>query len=345
MTPAGGDPANSTASIAMMGREQMGIIPAQTQLSTALAINLGAEGRSVSQETSKVTFSVRTNFLSASRRNQLVYVKRHHHQIRPHFRRGHFRRRMSRPPPQRCREQRSRTHLSAQGHPSGLAHQSHGGLQEQPTLPRVWTDATAAQVLDVLQIGGGGGRGCAYASGIGFFQGFKNLNRIWTFSVKFLCIQVNDRPARLALWLNQNFLMGDELEVPDGQRINVTFSALRHKDQTLLIEMETNGTVTLRSDNMDLCGDIIQTLGDYLGNFSTWLWITWHIWIKIISGLEDLTSNADFPEEISTLENLMGKAEELQSVRQRLSAEMADHSGMIRTLIVRAEDSRLMMDM
>ena len=65
--------------------------------------------------------------------------------------------------------------------------------------------------------------------------------------------------------------MGDELEVPDGQRINVTFSALRHKDQTLLIEMETNGTVTLRSDNMDLCGDIIQTLGDYLGNFSTWL--------------------------------------------------------------------------
>ena len=38
-------------------------------------------------------------------------------------------------------------------------------------------------------------------------------------------------------------------------------------------------------------------------------------------------------------------AEELQSVRQRLSAEMADHSGMIRTLVVRAEDSRLMMDM
>ena len=32
-------------------------------------------------------------------------------------------------------------------------------------------------------------------------------------------------------------------------------------------------------------------------------------------------------------------------MRQRLSAEMADNSGLIRTFIVRAEDSRLMMDM
>ena len=56
-------------------------------------------------------------------------------------------------------------------------------------------------------------------------------------------------------------------------------------------------------------------------------------------------SVCDFPTEIDNLENLLSKAEELQSVRQRLSAEMADHSGMIRTLVVRAEDSRLMMDM
>jgi hypothetical protein len=31
--------------------------------------------------------------------------------------------------------------------------------------------------------------------------------------------------------------------------------------------------------------------------------------------------------------------------RQRLSAELADNSGLIRTLVVRAEDARLMMDM
>ena len=35
----------------------------------------------------------------------------------------------------------------------------------------------------------------------------------------------------------------------------------------------------------------------------------------------------------------------LQSVRARLSADMADHSGVIRSLVVRAEDSRIMGDM
>jgi Bardet-Biedl syndrome 2 protein len=90
--------------------------------------------------------------------------------------------------------------------------------------------------------------------------------------------------------------------------------------------MEPDGTMQLLCDDMDVCGDVIQALSDYLA-------------------LEDLSSACDFPEEISALETMLTSAEELQSVRQRLSAEMADHSGMIRTLVVRAEDSRLMSDM
>lgn len=77
---------------------------------------------------------------------------------------------------------------------------------------------------------------------------------------------------------------------------------------------------------MDLCGDVIQALVvDYLG-------------------LDYLNTFCDFPYELSQLEQLLTTADEQQSVRQRLSAEMADHSGIIRSLIVRAEDSRLMMD-
>ena len=71
-------------------------------------------------------------------------------------------------------------------------------------------------------------------------------------------------------------------------------------------------------------------------------------WAQALSdylALEDLASTCEFPDEIDTLGKMLVTAEELQSVRQRLSAEMADHSGMIRTLVVRAEDSRLMMDM
>ena len=39
------------------------------------------------------------------------------------------------------------------------------------------------------------------------------------------------------------------------------------------------------------------------------------------------------------------QVDEFHAVRQKLSAEMADHSNLIRSLVVRAEDARLMGDM
>ena len=90
--------------------------------------------------------------------------------------------------------------------------------------------------------------------------------------------------------------------------------------------MEVDGKIRISTDDMDLCGDIVQALAEYLG-------------------VDYLASSCDFPPEIGKIEQLLVKADELQSVRQRLSSEMADQSGLIRTLIVRTEDSRIMMDM
>ncbi len=45
-----------------------------------------------------------------------------------------------------------------------------------------------------------------------------------------LSFKLNERAARVALWLNQNFLMGDELESSDG-KIDVSFASLRTKNQ------------------------------------------------------------------------------------------------------------------
>ena len=39
------------------------------------------------------------------------------------------------------------------------------------------------------------------------------------------------------------------------------------------------------------------------------------------------------------------QVDEFHSARQKLTAEMADHSNLIRSLVVRAEDARLMGDM
>lgn len=130
------------------------------------------------------------------------------------------------------------------------------------------------------------------------------------------------------MWLNQNFLLNEDEVSPEesGNLPELVFMCLRHKPKELHFKMDADGSIQIHADDMDLCGDIVQSLAEYLG-------------------VEDLPSTCDFPEEMNLTETLLTKADELQSVRQRLSSEMADQSGLIRSLIVRAEDSRLLHDM
>lgn len=51
---------------------------------------------------------------------------------------------------------------------------------------------------------------------------------------------------------------------------------------------------------------------------------------------------ADFPKQMEDLKSVLKQVEELHKVRQQLSAEMADNSGVIGNLVVRAEDARMM---
>lgn len=51
---------------------------------------------------------------------------------------------------------------------------------------------------------------------------------------------------------------------------------------------------------------------------------------------------ANFPRQMEDLGNILKQVDELQKVRQQLTAEMADNSGVIGNLVVRAEDARMM---
>ena len=53
----------------------------------------------------------------------------------------------------------------------------------------------------------------------------------------------------------------------------------------------------------------------------------------------------EFPHQMSDLRNILNQVDDFHKVRQRLTAEMADNSGVIRNLVVRAEDARMMNDM
>jgi Bardet-Biedl syndrome 2 protein len=54
---------------------------------------------------------------------------------------------------------------------------------------------------------------------------------------------------------------------------------------------------------------------------------------------------AEFPHQMSELRSILKQVDDFHKVRQRLTAEMADNSGVIRNLVVRAEDARMMNDM
>uniref|UniRef100_A0A8C5H6A4 Bardet-Biedl syndrome 2 protein homolog n=1 Tax=Gouania willdenowi TaxID=441366 RepID=A0A8C5H6A4_GOUWI len=131
---------------------------------------------------------------------------------------------------------------------------------------------------------------------------------------------INDRPQRVVLWLNQNFLLPEGVESPD-----VTFNSLRGGG-LLSFSMASNGQITLRTDDIDLAGDLVQSLASFLA-------------------IEDLSAEAEFPTYYDDLHTTLTEVDEFHSVHQKLTAAMADHSNYIRNMLVQAEDARLMGDM
>uniref|UniRef100_A0AAQ4R6U5 Bardet-Biedl syndrome 2 protein homolog n=1 Tax=Gasterosteus aculeatus aculeatus TaxID=481459 RepID=A0AAQ4R6U5_GASAC len=131
---------------------------------------------------------------------------------------------------------------------------------------------------------------------------------------------INDRPQRVVMWLNQNFLLPEGLDCP-----NITFNALRGGG-LLSISMASNGQITLRTDDIDLAGDLVQSLASFLA-------------------IEDLSAEADFPAYFEDLHTTLTEVDEFHSVHQKLTATMADHSNYIRNMLVQAEDARLMGEM
>lgn len=135
---------------------------------------------------------------------------------------------------------------------------------------------------------------------------------------------INERVNRVVLWINQNFLLMEEVEAQNGL-LDIAFQSLRTKTP-LIIQMQQNGNVTIKTDDMELAGEVIQSMATFLK-------------------IEDLQTTAEFPSQMEDLKNILEKVDELHAAGQKLTAEMADHSNLIRSLVVRAEDARLMGDM
>ncbi|XP_012860650.1 Bardet-Biedl syndrome 2 protein [Echinops telfairi] len=133
-----------------------------------------------------------------------------------------------------------------------------------------------------------------------------------------------ERAQRIVVWLSQNFLLPEDGNIPNAP-FQVCFTSLRSGGR-LCIKTKPSGEVAVNTDDIDLAGDIIQSMASFFA-------------------IEDLQVEADFPAYFEELRKVLAKVDEHHSVHQKLSADMADNSSLIRSLLVRAEDARLMRDM
>ncbi|XP_029780712.1 Bardet-Biedl syndrome 2 protein [Suricata suricatta] len=142
--------------------------------------------------------------------------------------------------------------------------------------------------------------------------------------VSYVSFIIAERAQRVVIWLNQNFLLPEDTNIQNAP-FQVCFTSLRNGGQ-LYIKIKLSGEITINTDDIDLAGDIIQSMAAFFA-------------------IEDLQVEADFPVYFEELRKVLVKVDEYHSVHQKLSAEMADNSNLIRSLLVRAEDARLMRDM
>lgn len=90
----------------------------------------------------------------------------------------------------------------------------------------------------------------------------------------------------MALWVNENFLLQEEIPLKDG-KLDARFFSLRGSGM-LFVQMAGDGHVFIRCDDMELTGDVVQTLAEYLG-------------------LEELSTTAEYQAEVAKLAELMEK--------------------------------------
>ncbi|XP_041256486.1 Bardet-Biedl syndrome 2 protein isoform X2 [Onychostruthus taczanowskii] len=268
------------------GVGQRGLIPANTQLQTALSVNLGSDSQSAHVE------------LCISTTNDTI--------IRAVL-------------------------IFAEGIFEGESHVVHPSLQNLSGCVRVPLTPPKDVPVDLH---------------IKAFVGYRNSTQFHVFELtrqlprfsmyalsspdsateplSFVNCTMNERPQRIVMWLNQSFLLPEDAEFQSAP-FRVCFTSLRNAGQ-LCIKIKPGGEISINTDDIDLAGDIIQSMASFLA-------------------IEDLQVEADFPAYFEELRKVLVKVDEHHAVNQRLTADMAEHSNLIRSMLVQAEDARLLGDM
>lgn len=136
---------------------------------------------------------------------------------------------------------------------------------------------------------------------------------------------VPDRASRIAMWVNNNFSANGVRA--EGDRLEAALHSLRDGSPLVIAYSPDNGgKITIRTDSMELAAEIVQALAADLG-------------------VRELESLADFPAEMTAFQEVLMRVDEYNAIRLKLTAEMADSSNLVKTLVIKAEDARILGDM
>jgi Bardet-Biedl syndrome 2 protein len=146
------------------------------------------------------------------------------------------------------------------------------------------------------------------------------------------------RIQRLILWLNQAFLLEFEPNTKRQHTVDISFVSLRNGEYlTLQFQCDaakhsnsnSGGSandsriaVKLITDNLTLCGDIVQDIAHYLA-------------------ITDLHTTCCFEKEFETLRTNMERVHNFNHIRNRLSVDIASNTASIKNLLVQAQDARI----
>lgn len=79
----------------------------------------------------------------------------------------------------------------------------------------------------------------------------------------YVTFHITERVQRICIWINQNFLLEQEIENEDTKDLHLSFVCLRDKSKLEMV-FSVDGQVKFCTNDIRLAGDLIQSLAIFL---------------------------------------------------------------------------------
>ncbi|KAJ6641444.1 Bardet-Biedl syndrome 2 protein like [Pseudolycoriella hygida] len=150
------------------------------------------------------------------------------------------------------------------------------------------------------------------------------MNEIEIDHSNYVAFRVNERFQRICLWINQNFLLSNDIvpeELEDSNEIKLYMVSL-YDNSNILFKFNDENQIKIVTQHMELAGTFIQSLAKFMN-------------------MENLQTEANYPQIEELISVLFRKIDGLQTSYRNLTLDMAQKKNLQKNLIVRIEDARL----